>query len=178
MGLFKKRQDNYTLIADNVVAFYMILRDNFSQSYNMEQLLFATGLMDTFLYLDKGKLTPNDSSRAVYYAKRGECAIKGNKLVHARENEEDMADYNPDETELLVNFIMQLECEMMTSDRRGNPGGLINVIYSKKDVIRETVEKGLEAGKDHKFYAALEDQAKEWFFDKNMNRMVSGFRSK
>ena len=177
MGLFKKRQDNYTLIADNVLAFYMILRDNFSKSFRNEQLLFAAGLMDVIIYMEQGTITPNEVAKAVYLAKHGECALKGKKITHAKRYEDDdMSDYDPDEEELLVNFIMQIECVIMSVKKRGNSTAVLVMVNNKKDLIKETVEKGLKEGRDHKFYAPLEEQAKNWFTERTMNKAVSGFK--
>ena len=177
MGLFKKRQDNYTLVADNIVAFYMILRDNFSKSFRKEQLMFAAGLMDVIIYLQNGSITPNEIARAVYLAKHGEIALKGRKLVHARRSEDgDMSDYAPTEEELLVNFTLQIECLIMSVKKRGNMGTVLLVVNKKKDLIRDTILNGLKEGKDHKFYAPLEEQAKEWFTERTMNKAVSGFK--
>lgn len=177
MGLFKRRQDNFTLIADNVIAFYMVLRDNFQKSFRREQILFAAGLMDIIMYLEQGTIAPNEIAKAVFVAKKGEISMGGRKITHARKSEdEDMSKYDPNEEELLVNFIMQLECVIMSIKRRGNPGLVLNVVSSKKDVIEKTVKEGLAQGKDHKFYAGIEQQAKEWFVEPNMSRAVSGFK--
>ena len=174
MPLFKKRQDNYTLIADNVVAFYMILKDHFGNQYKTEQLMFAAGIMDIYIYMEKGKLSPNDVARSIFYGKKGECNVKGKKVVHARRFEEDdLSDYNPDENELLLNFVMQLECEILVADAKLSGGAAVLTVSKKKDVIRETLEKGLAAGKEHKFYADLEKQALDWFVEKNMKTVIS-----
>ena len=174
MPLFKKRQDNFSLIADNVAAFYMILRDNFAGKYKTEQLMFAAGIMDIYIYMEKGILSPNEVARSLFYAKKGECNIKGKKVVHARENEEDdMSAYDPDENELFLNFVMQLECEIMSRGAKGSGSATVLLVAKKKDLIRETLEKAFSEGKDHKFYAPLEKQALEWFGEKNMQTVIS-----
>jgi len=174
MPLFKKRQDNITLIADNVCAFYMILKDHFAKQYKTEQIMFAAGIMDIYIYMEKGILSPNEVARSIFHAKKGEISLKGKKIVHARKEEgEDMSAYSPDETELLVNFIMQLECEIMSAGGKAPGGATLLSINQKKDVIRDTVDKALAEGKNHKFYAPLEKQALDWFVEKNMTKVIS-----
>ena len=178
MGLFKKRQDDFTLIADNVLAFYLIMRENYASAFDTDQLLFGACMMDIFAYLQNGTLTPRDAGRAVYFGKRGELSVGGKKMVHVDLPEGgDAADYAPDEKELVINVIMQLECVIMSvAKRRTDPLRILAVVDSKKDLIRETVSKGLEEGKNHKFYAALEDQVKLWMEEKTFNNMVAGFK--
>ena len=86
-----------------------------------------------------------------------------------------MSGYAPDENELLTNFIMQIECVIMT-EKRANPTTIVQVVNSKKDKIRECVDRGLAEGKNHKFYEPLEAQAKEWFLGPTMNKTILSFK--
>lgn len=178
MGLFKKRQDDFTLIADNVLAFYLIMKNNYASAFDTDQLLFGACMMDIFAYLQNGTLTPRDAGRAVYFGRRGEMSVGGKKMAHIEMPEgEDAANYSPDEKELVLNVILQLECVIMSvSKRRTNPLRILAVVDSKKDEIREVVNKGLEEGKNHKFYSMLEDQVKLWMEEKTFNNMVAGFK--
>ena len=177
MGLFRKRQDEFSLIADNVLAFYMIMKDNYASAFDTDQLLFGACMMDIFAYLQNGSLTPRDAGRAVYFGHRGELSVGGKKMKHIDLPEEETADYSPDEEELLVNVIMQLECVIMSvAKRRTNPLRILASVDSKKELICETVSKGLEAGKNHKFYSILEEQVKNWMDEKIFNNMVAGFK--
>ncbi len=172
---FFRWKENRVFIADNVLAFYMILRDNFGDSFTREQIIFATGLMDVYVYLEKGLITPVDIARAVGLAKLGECAVHGKKIAHARtRDDEDMSGYDPDEEELLVNFIMQIECIIMAVKRKRRIA-ILKAVLSRKDIIRECARKGLQEGERHKFYAPLSEQAKNWFTMESMNKIVTAF---
>ena len=178
MRMFKlnrRQQDSSTFIADHILAFYMILRDNFGKSFCREQILFAAGLMDVFVYLEKGLLTPKEIARAVLLAKRGECALNGKKIAHVKGSvHESASGYAPDEQELLLNFIMQIECEIMAVERKTiDEKSILRFINSRKELLRESVQRGLSEGKEHKFYEPLSEQAKIWFLEENMNKVVS-----
>jgi len=173
-NLNHRQQDSRTCIADHVMAFYMILRDNFGKSFRREQILFAAGLMDVFVYLEKGLITPNEIARAVLLAKRGECALSGKKIAHANRSGDDMSDYDPGEEELLLNFIMQIECEIMAVEKNNsNVKSILMFVNSRKGLLRRSVRKGLIEGTEHKFYEPLSEQAKIWFSEKNLNKVVS-----
>ena len=176
---FMLRRKGYdTLIADNVLAFYMILRDNYGGEFRREQILYAAGLMDVFAYLDRGLITPHEVARAVVLAGRGECALRGKKVVHAkRHDDDDMSDYFPDEEELLLNFIMQIECLIIAVKRRRSRVAILKIVQGRKGLLRDCVREGLLKGEGHVFYGPLTERAKAWFSSENMNTIVKGFIS-
>ncbi len=135
----RRRVNNaIVLIATNVTYIYEILRHEYRQRFPDEDtLLMTAGAIDILVYLQNGSYSIEDMRAAVVNAKAGECCLD---VVHCR-RVESIQEFMSGGSNILLNFIMQLEAMILYEDTSTRPEDILEVLVSQKNNIQKIIER-------------------------------------
>ena len=175
-SLFKKAKfaapyrDNFSLIAQNVALYYLTIKETpLGQRLGHDQLLFATGYLDTIVYQIDGTMNCKSIATSIAYGRIGAVSL-GFYTRHHRGTFERKAN---DE---LVGFTMQLSAQIFdASDTKVDYRRIVDAVIDKKSVIEKVVEDVLSVGTNHPMYAEIHNRVYSWLRDSKNVGMVLSF---
>lgn len=157
MGLFsflsqmkkaKSAGGNFGFIAQNIGAIYTALgKTEFGKSLSESEKLYATGLIDTFAYLQQGTLTPRDIAMAMAYGTAGEVCLNFYRVQHGN------AFFKQEKNEELIDFTMALEAKIFEVSNTGvDYRSLVDLVVENKQTISDMINKTLAEGENCNIY--------------------------
>ena len=145
-------KDNFELIALNIKTIHYILAEKHAKLFkNQKHIFIMCGAIDGVNYLTQNEITIKQLEGSYLRAKSGICSLGSVKISH----EEGVKTFFIGAENLLLNFILQLECLLfyvdtpqMATDR------IVNAVINKKSDIAEFLNSIDEA--------AIENNITQW----------------
>ena len=137
-GPIRNRKDNFTLITKNITLIYEILKQKHRNSFQDEESLLVTcGTLNLITYLNEKSITSKDIDLALTLASLGECSLGLIRTSHITTKGFFLAESK----DLLLNFIMQIECLIFYADNQTvSAKDIMNTVISKKNYIKKIIE--------------------------------------
>lgn len=134
-----KAGDNFRFVAQNIATIYYVVDHSaFGHTLNNSQKLYATALIDTFAYIQNGRISMEDVARGVSIAKAGATALFPYRQLHGMLYCHEHSD--------LIHLAMQLEAMIFNADTNAHPNQIIDMVVSKKEDIANMVTKTMDQG--------------------------------
>ncbi len=150
-NFFKNEEsnDNFTLIAENMATIYYIIKESqYGSKLTENQILYATGFIDTLSYLMSESITDEEIKQAVTLGYIGQCKLDTYLKPHRA-----MLEFG--ENQPLIGMIMQIECLIFYQDTGMRARELIDMVISQKEKIEAATLGTLAQGSESKYYNDL-----------------------
>ena len=132
----RNKKDNFTIITKNITLIYEILKQKYRNSFQDEKsLLITCGAIDLVAYLNEKSISNKNIELAFTLANLGECGVG---LIHRSHISTTEHFLTKSKKDLLLNFIMQIECLIFYADNKMMPADdIIHAVISKKNYIKK-----------------------------------------
>lgn len=178
MGLFdifrafknaNKAGGNFGYIAQNIATIYYVLKNSeFGKQLTEDQLLFATALFDTIIYIKESTITIEEIKESVVLSKIGHVRI----FPYEKEHE---AFCSNTKNRYLIGLAMQVEALIFTAEMLANYRDIVDIIVDKKAKIADTINQTLEQGKNCILYPAVYENVNRWINEQDLRKLILSF---
>lgn len=156
-------------VAQNIAIIYYVIKESkFGKQLNEDQLLFATALCDTEVYIQLGQISIEDIKDAVMYAHIQKVEIFPYSVIHGS-----LSDIY--KNKYLISLAMQIEALIFNVDSYVNYRDIVDAVIRNKPKITNVINKTLEEKENCNIYPTVFINVTSWIRNADFQNLVLSF---